>query len=106
MDSLNINKYYARSSSVAGSISEVVGFCSCPNSSSRTMTQGLTQPLREMSTWNVPGGKGRPARKADNLVGTCEPCVVKMLDAGRLRTTWVSTTFYRDNLFALFGGNN
>jgi hypothetical protein len=26
-----------------------------------------TQPLTEMSTRNLPGGKGRPARKADNL---------------------------------------
>jgi hypothetical protein len=26
-----------------------------------------THPLTEMSTRNLPGGKGRPARKADNL---------------------------------------
>jgi hypothetical protein len=26
-----------------------------------------TQPLTEMSTRNLPGGKGRPSRKADNL---------------------------------------
>jgi hypothetical protein len=26
-----------------------------------------TQPLTEMSTRNLPGGKGRPARKSDNL---------------------------------------
>jgi hypothetical protein len=26
-----------------------------------------TQPLTEMSTRNLPGGKGRPARKVDNL---------------------------------------
>jgi hypothetical protein len=28
----------------------------------------------EMSTRNLPGGKGRPARKADNLT-ICEPIV-------------------------------
>jgi hypothetical protein len=28
---------------------------------------GSTQPLTEMSTRNLPGGKGRPARGADNL---------------------------------------
>jgi hypothetical protein len=33
------------------------------------------QPLTEMSTRNLPGGKGRPARKADNLTAICEPIV-------------------------------
>jgi hypothetical protein len=37
------------------------------NPSSRNMTQGSTQPLTEMSIRNLPGGKGLPARKADNL---------------------------------------
>jgi hypothetical protein len=31
------------------------------------MALGSTQPLTEMSTRNLPEGKGRPARKADNL---------------------------------------
>jgi hypothetical protein len=31
------------------------------------MTLGSTQPLTEMSTRNLPGGKGRPALKADKL---------------------------------------
>jgi hypothetical protein len=35
-----------------------------------------TQPLTEMSTRNLPGGKGRPARKADNLTAICEPIVL------------------------------
>jgi hypothetical protein len=35
---------------------------------------GLTQPLTEMSTRNLPGGKGRPARGAD-LTAICEPTV-------------------------------
>jgi hypothetical protein len=29
------------------------------------------QPLIEMSTRNLPGYKGRPARKADNLTAIC-----------------------------------
>jgi hypothetical protein len=43
------------------------------------MALGSTQPLTEMSTRNFPGGggggKGRPARKADNLTAICEPIV-------------------------------
>jgi hypothetical protein len=39
------------------------------------MALGLTQPLTEMSTRNVHGGKGRPARKADNLTAVCEPII-------------------------------
>jgi hypothetical protein len=31
-----------------------------------------TQSLTELSTRNVPGGKGRRARKADNLTAICE----------------------------------
>jgi hypothetical protein len=31
------------------------------------MALGSTQPLIEMSTRNLPGGKGRSAHKADNL---------------------------------------
>jgi hypothetical protein len=34
---------------------------------------GSTKPLTEMSTRNLPGGKGRPARGADNLTAICEP---------------------------------
>jgi hypothetical protein len=34
-----------------------------------------TQPRTEMSTRNLPGGKGRPAYKADNLTVICEPIV-------------------------------
>jgi hypothetical protein len=48
-------------------------FFNLPNPSSRTMDLRSTQPLREMSTRNLPGGKGRPARKADKLSTICEP---------------------------------
>jgi hypothetical protein len=34
-----------------------------------------TQPVTEMSTKNLPGGKRRPARKADNLTAICEPII-------------------------------
>jgi hypothetical protein len=37
------------------------------------MALGSTQPLTEMSIRNLPGGKGRLARKADNLITICEP---------------------------------
>jgi hypothetical protein len=33
----------------------------------------FTQPLRDMNTRNLPGGKEWPARKADNLTAICEP---------------------------------
>jgi hypothetical protein len=45
------------------------------NPSNRTMALGSTQPLTEMSTRNLPGGKKRPARRADNLTAICEPIV-------------------------------
>jgi hypothetical protein len=35
-----------------------VGFFNLPNLSSRTMDLGSTQPLTEMSSRNLPGGKG------------------------------------------------
>jgi hypothetical protein len=42
---------------------------------SRTMTLASTQPLTEMSTWNLPEDKGRTARKADNLTAICADCL-------------------------------
>jgi hypothetical protein len=59
-------------------------FISCKvHVSSRTMTLGSSQPLTEMSTRNLTGGKGIPARRADNLTAICEPIVKKM---------WVAST--------------
>jgi hypothetical protein len=52
-----------------------VDFFNLPNSSSRTMALGSSQPLTEMSTRNLPGGKKRPTRRADNLIAICEPIV-------------------------------
>jgi hypothetical protein len=45
------------------------------NPSNRTVALGSTQPLTEMSTRNLSGGKKRPARRADNLTAICEPIV-------------------------------
>jgi hypothetical protein len=42
---------------------------------SRTMALGSTQPLTEMSTTNLPGGKARPACRADNLTAIYEPII-------------------------------
>jgi hypothetical protein len=39
------------------------------------MALGSTQPLTEMSARNLPGGKGRPVRKTDNLTAIYEPIV-------------------------------
>jgi hypothetical protein len=67
------------------------------NPSSRTMALGSTQPLTEMSTRNLHGGKGRPARKADNLTAICKPIVYLMWDPQRLTTLWASMACYRDS---------
>jgi hypothetical protein len=49
--------HYATSRKVAGSNSdEVIGYFNLPNTSSRTMALGSTQPLTEMSTRNLPVG--------------------------------------------------
>jgi hypothetical protein len=50
-------------------------FFNLPNPSSRTMALVSTQPLTEMSTRNLPGGKKWPARNADNLAAIYEPNV-------------------------------
>jgi hypothetical protein len=52
-----------------------LNFFNLPNPSSNTMAMGSTQPLTEMSTMNLPGSKGRLARKADNLTAIYEPNV-------------------------------
>jgi hypothetical protein len=71
------------------------------NPSSRSMALESTQPLTEMGTRNLPGGKGRSARKADNLTSIYESIVLKMWEPRRLTTLWASTTCYR-NIFAFF----
>jgi hypothetical protein len=68
--------HYATIRKVVGSIpGEVIGIFNWPYPSNRTITLGLAQPLTEMSTRNLPGGKGRQVHKADNLTAICEPIV-------------------------------
>jgi hypothetical protein len=64
--------HYATSWWVTGSNPDEVDFFNLPNPTSHTMALGSTQPLTEMSTRNIPGGKGWLARKADNLTVICE----------------------------------
>jgi hypothetical protein len=45
---------------------------------------GSTQPITEMGTRNLPGGKGQPARKDDNLIAICGLIVWKMWEPRRL----------------------
>jgi hypothetical protein len=56
-----------------------------------------TQPLTEMSTRNLPGGKGRLALKADNLTAICEPIAYKIWELRRLTTLWASTACNRNS---------
>jgi hypothetical protein len=39
------------------------------------MARGSTEPLTEMNTNNLHGGKGRPALEANSLTVICEPIV-------------------------------
>jgi hypothetical protein len=73
-----------------------LGFLNRPNPSCRTMILGsTTQPLTEMSARNLPGGKGRPARKAHNLTAICEQTVLRQnVGASNIsQPYWDSLTF-------------
>jgi hypothetical protein len=54
---------------------ELTEFFSLPNPPSRTMALGSTQSLTEMSTRNLPEGKGWAVSKADNFIAIFEPIV-------------------------------
>jgi hypothetical protein len=56
-------------------VQDEVDSFSLSNCSSHTMALGSTKPLTEMSTRNLPGGKKRPAHRADELATICEPNV-------------------------------
>jgi hypothetical protein len=58
-------------------------------------------PITEMSIRNLPGGKGRPERKADSLTAICEPTVYKMWGPRRLKALWASTACDRDSFTCL-----
>jgi hypothetical protein len=69
-------RHYATCWRVAGSIPDGrYWIFNLLNPCSRTITLGSTQTLTEMNTRNLLGGKGRPARKADNLNTICETLV-------------------------------
>jgi hypothetical protein len=65
------------------------------------MALGSTQPLTEMNTSNLPGGKGRPVPKADNLTVICEPVVYRMWEPRCLTTLWAFTACYRGSFTLL-----
>jgi hypothetical protein len=52
-----------------------LNFFNLPNPSSRNMALGSTQSVTEMSTRNLPGGKGWPAHKGDKLTALYKPTV-------------------------------
>jgi hypothetical protein len=54
-----------------------VEFFNLPNPFGRTVALVSTQPQKEMSTRNFPGGQKRPGRRADNLAAIYEPNVWK-----------------------------
>jgi hypothetical protein len=60
------------------------------------MALGSTQPLVELSTRNLPGGKLWSARKADKLTAMCEPIFRKICEPRPLTTLWTSTDCYND----------
>jgi hypothetical protein len=60
------------------------------------MTLGSIQPITEISTKDLPRGKERPVRKADNLTAICEAIVYKMWKPWRLTILWASKASYRD----------
>jgi hypothetical protein len=61
------------------------------------MALGSTRPLREMSTRNLPVGKGRRACKAGSFIADCKKCGGPRL----LATLWDSNACYRDGFIAL-----
>jgi hypothetical protein len=68
--------HYAASQKVSGSIpDEFNGLFNLSSPSNRAMALRSHQYLTEMSTRNLPGGKGRMARKTENLTSACEAVV-------------------------------
>jgi hypothetical protein len=55
------------------------------------MALGSTRPLTETSTRNYPGGKMRPALRADNLAAIYELNVCKLCEPQPLATLRVTT---------------
>jgi hypothetical protein len=49
--------------------------CTLFNCPAYNTSERIAQKITEISTRNLPGGNGRPARKAENLTAICEPIV-------------------------------
>jgi hypothetical protein len=95
-------RYYATSRKVTGSNPDVFFFFSVYLILPAALwPPWLTQPLTEMSIRNIPGGKGRPTREADNLTVICEPTVKKLWEPRPLITLWAFTSCYRDSFTLL-----
>jgi hypothetical protein len=54
------------------------------------MALGSNEPLTDMSTTNLPGGRGRQTRKADNLTTIFEP-TVENVEASTSTSLWAFT---------------
>jgi hypothetical protein len=68
-------RHYATSRKVAGLNPYEVDFLIDLILPATLWPLGKLSLLTEISTRNLPGGKGRPAHKADNLTAICEPIV-------------------------------
>jgi hypothetical protein len=68
------------------------------NPSGRSIVLGLTHYLTKVSTRNIPEGKERPVRKADNPTSICETITWTMWDPRRLTTLGASVACYSDSL--------
>jgi hypothetical protein len=77
-----------------------IRFFNWSNPSSRIIVLGSTQPLTEMSTRNLPTGKGRSATKTDDFNAICEP--TKMWEPRRLTTLWAFTACYSFTFYSHF----
>jgi hypothetical protein len=76
---------------------EVDFFLNISSSSSRTKVLGSTQPLTEMSTSKLHGGKKRQAHRADNLAAICD-----RMSYNRSRNPKALHGLHRDNLLLRF----
>jgi hypothetical protein len=81
---------------VGSILDEVNGFFNQPIPSSRTMTQGSTQPLTGTITRIFPGGRERQARKAYNLTAIYERTVLTISEPRRLTSLLASKACYGD----------
>jgi hypothetical protein len=75
----------------------VILFLNWPNPSSCAMALGSTQPLTEMGTRSLPGGKGQLTCKADNFTTICKLTVYKMWESPHFTTSLAFTAYYWDS---------